>query len=623
MKSGRYFGIPTALALLCFLAPGSVRTAAAGEGAWAERVQVLLGADRRSVERRQVRVWDFQPEKQLDFLWEPALESGAGLRADGTADGRGKLVWRVRGAASYDPDAVWSTFAGELRNGKPNGRGRLEIRTGEVFEGFWRDGKLEGEGVHVDAAGNRYQGSFQAGIESDGGRLMLRTGAVFTGTFRNGLRDGSGTMLLPGGTRYPSHWTAGVEDTRQRPDILADATIGGLLRADSTGGSAGKVELGIAVDGRMTQRADMKYQQAVRDEDIAIYPEDKGQNDAWNGSGEVTAYAGAFDGVDWDDAPAFVEVDLDTTDGKRVRLDSLQMQVSQSDAYRKPMFSLVSHQGCVGYRPSFTLLNRGWGNPSNAVLSVSFTGAEPDGAQTRAFTVPLGDFSDGIEVDLGGALRAAGADTQKLAAERLSCDSMDKIEACRTRLLGDVNLGDVASFVWSEDSDRRVLSTTAVGTIEYDWSDDGGQGFHASEAFRAPIQLAVISTPKEIAEGGDGFGGPPEARRYRDIHLETGKTDYSFDLPIRGNPNLSSYQARLKLYAPMSSVHQFRIAAKFADGSVRESKPVTLFYFRPKDASFESKAEPDPASCYLDPNTNDPPFNDDFRNDSAAPAANQ
>ena len=156
-----------------------------------------------------------------------------------------------------------------------------------------------------------------------------------------------------------------------------------------------------------------------------------------------------------------------------------------------------------------------------------------------------------------------------------------------------------------------MLSTTAVGTIEYDWSDDGGQGFHASEAFRAPIQLAVISTPKEIAEGGDGFGSPPEARRYQDIHMEPGRTDYSFDLPIRGNRNLSSYQARLKLLAPMSSVHQFRIAATFADGSVRESKPVTLFYFRPKPSAFQSRAEPDPASCYLDPASNEPPFVDD------------
>ncbi|MEP6567121.1 MAG: hypothetical protein ABJB10_18465, partial [Mesorhizobium sp.] len=41
-------------------------------GAWAERVQILYQSETRSVLRRTVRVWDFHPEMDLDFVWEPA-----------------------------------------------------------------------------------------------------------------------------------------------------------------------------------------------------------------------------------------------------------------------------------------------------------------------------------------------------------------------------------------------------------------------------------------------------------------------------------------------------------------------------------------------------------------------
>lgn len=70
-------------------------------------------------------------------------------------------------------------------------------------------------------------------------------------------------------------------------------------------------------------------------------------------------------------------------------------------------------------------------------------------------------------------------------------------------------------------------------------------------------------------------------------------------MPIRGNRNLSNYTARLKFYAETSSIHQFRVAAKFDDGSERYSKPVALFMVRPRDYAHQ---RPEPAGgCYLDP----------------------
>eukprot|EP01035_Chromulina_nebulosa_P062462 gene62462-85420_t len=106
-------------------------------GAWAERVQILYQADTRSVLRRTVRVWDVHPEMNLDFVWEPAAGQSPDrtIAEDGTVNGKGKLVWRVRGSASYDPKTVFSSYFGDLRDGRPDGQGRLELRSGEVFDG--------------------------------------------------------------------------------------------------------------------------------------------------------------------------------------------------------------------------------------------------------------------------------------------------------------------------------------------------------------------------------------------------------------------------------------------------------------------------------------------------------
>ena len=47
----------------------------------------------------------------------------------------------------------------------------------------------------------------------------------------------------------------------------------------------------------------------------------------------------------------------------------------------------------------------------------------------------------------------------------------------------------------------------------------------------------------------------------------------SSTMPMRGNKNIASYTARLKMSSEMSSFHQFQAVAKFADGSERRRRP--------------------------------------------------
>jgi len=595
MKPSVLIGFVSGLLLLAatsaFAADGDAPPAG---GPWAERVQVIYLGETQSVVRKVVRVWDPHPEKKLDFVWEPA--AGLGIAADGTISGEGKLTWRVRGSASYDPKTIYSVYRGELRDGRPNGKGRLEIRSGEMFEGEWSNGLLEGTGVHVDAEGNRHEGMFQAGVPNGEGRYLARTGEIFEGTFKDGLRQGKGRMRLAGGTVYESEWDRGGELGAARPDALADAMVGGLVKAQADGGDAGKVEIGVVVDERMNQQSEMQYQHLVRDEDIAIYPVDEDINAVWNGTAEITGFSGRFDSMDWENAPAFVEIEVGTTDGSRVKFDRLELQVQSSQAYRKPMLSLEGHMGCVGFRPSFSFKNNGWGDVRDASISVQFIGENPDdGNASRSFTKPIGGFGNGMDVYIDDLLAQAGVDTGKLAGERFSCQSMDSINVCKSQVFNSVGFGEIADFVWGE----QKLSTTAKGTLSYSWADDHGNSYQVNEPFRVDIALAYIEVPNELAECGDGFGGSPEALRYQDVDLPINQHDYVVDLPMRGNKNLAKYTARLKMHSQMSSFHQFRTVAGFADGSERRSKTASLFYYRPKPSDFMSSATP--AACYLPP----------------------
>ena len=71
-------------------------------------------------------------------------------------------------------------------------------------------------------------------------------------------------------------------------------------------------------------------------------------NGPWNGTGPIDTGSARFDSMDWEDAPAFVEVDVGTTDGSRVKFSGLELAMQTSQAYRKPMLSLETLKSAVG-----------------------------------------------------------------------------------------------------------------------------------------------------------------------------------------------------------------------------------------------------------------------------------
>lgn len=599
--------------------------AAGGEGAWSERVQLLYQPDTRSVARTKLRIWDPEPAKNLEFVWEPA-EAGT-VAADGTVSGRGKLTWRVRGSASYDPRSVYATYTGALKDGRPEGDGRLAYRTGEILEGRFAAGLLDGPGKRLDTDGNRYEGTFRAGLADGTGRLAHRNGDIYVGTFAKGEKHGEGETRLAGGAVYRSQWIEGRETAR--PPVLADSTLSGVLKAQS-GGDAGKVDIAVAVEPRMTEEAQQNdgvaYQHMVRDEDVAIFPLDEQMNALWNGEAEINSgSASVFQDRDWEDVPAYVEVGLSTKDGSRVKLDKVELQVAVSETYRKPMLQIVEHLGCTGFRPAFSVENFGWGEVRDLTMNVAFSSPVAGGKTSRSYSRKIGGFDTGIDVALRDVLQEAGVDTAKLDKERFTCPSSDALNVCRAKVLNGGGLGEVADFIWDEDDRMKATMaanaaadgeeqpddsgfsasngqyfTSAVGTFDYSWADDGGNVYQASEKFNASIPMFYIDSSMQ-AECGAGFGGNPQALRFQDVRFKLGETGYKIDVPVRGNKNVSSYVARLKMQSDpgMSSFTQFTVAATFADKSVKSSKPVSFFFIKPRVPGYVPSMVPSADQCYL------------------------
>ena len=70
-------------------------------------------------------------------------------------------------------DGTW--YIGEVKNGKPEGRGQQIWSDGRMYVGEFKNGKLDGRGTYAYPNGVKYLGEFKDGkIES--GRIGRRNG---------------------------------------------------------------------------------------------------------------------------------------------------------------------------------------------------------------------------------------------------------------------------------------------------------------------------------------------------------------------------------------------------------------------------------------------------------------
>ena len=553
--------------------------------AWDSRVQTIYDAASRSVSRKTVRVWDPSPEKGLDFIWDPDPQlADGGLSPDGLPSGRGRLQWRIGGSPSYNPATVFATYMGSLVRGKPEGHGRLELRTGEYLDGEWLDGAPEGTVLWVDEAGNRYEGRMRRGVADGPARTVSTNGEIFTGTFRDGVRDGTGTTQLPGGTTYQSAWLDGREVGAKRPDLFADARMGGLLKAGAKSGQAAGFSISAAIDERINlESMDLiRYETAQSTDKIELYPRSDYMMNFWKSGTDINIEDHAFFGVEWENYFAFLKVDLTSTDNKKGKIASMSLDFSESEEFKKPMLSIYPDVGCEGFSPQFTVLNQGWGRVLEPEFQFVFSG---EGQTSKQFNLTgIDDFDSSGKIEIKKSIFEAGADVTTLAVQHFKCESAGKLEDCSQQFLASAKLGEIGKTI---SRDESVMLTNLVGKMRYKWKDAKNRIHAEEQPFTVPISIAALEIPEIVAECGAASDGSPEAARYQDVYLPLNRKNYSISVPMRGNRDIVHLTARFKFHADRSSIHKFRVKAKFADGSERQSKPLELLWFRPRPETFD------------------------------------
>jgi hypothetical protein len=451
------------------------------------------------------------------------------------------------------------------------------------------------------ADGALYEGSFAAGLPEGEGRLARPGGHVWEGGFRAGRKHGPGVLHHPGGAWQRAVHADGAVVEAAPLTAGRVAMVAGLLPAQG-GSDADRSEVSVGLDLRMTAQQEFRYTHSIGPETLLVYPAHPEVVAAWNGTAQIgprglppILMAGMEEAF-----PVFLDARLGSS-GAPVTVASVSLEAERSDPWLMPVLGLASHVGCIGYRPRFSLDNIGWGPVEGASARVRFVHPRTGLASAQEWQIPIGSFDEGMVVELEPVLRAAGVDVASLAVRRFGCPSWDQRAACAERLAGRIDFGALAGHVGLIYADGSAFGTRLEGTIDFAWTDAHGQRHGVRQTMVAELSLAGIEIDLVYAEGGDGMPFSAEAPDFVALSLPVQGAGYALPIPFRGNPRLTALPLRLKLEAPRNSTHRFRLAARFADGSVRMSLPVDLYFWQPRASiNWEDGRYPDWDACHYD-----------------------
>ncbi len=547
--------------------------ALADDGVWKERSQLVWDAAGGKLARQTFRAWDANPALGLDFVWEPS----AGKSEPGAIDGTGRLIWLAKGAAAYDRTAIFSEYEGELRNGRPEGRGKIRLRSGLVYDGTWRDGLMTGYGVLRFATGDRYSGAVRDGMPDGLGRYASVDGLVYEGAFVAGRREGEGILTLPDARRFRSVWKDGAEVERTPLD-------GAPVRAAQAGG----VTVDTYIDTRLNNEfidADLDmlsyaYTATPSAGAVAVTLDAPKILDLWKGDAVIRDDTVDRSAWMFEDpgqfAPVFLVIELANEGGQPQQVTSAWFDLAESATDTQPYVVIYGSHDTV-FNPTFSFQNFGWGEALDATLTYAF-GTE-DGPVTEEFAVDVGTIDSYLEATTIEGMAALGVDTAALSDwESLECKRFDRDLRCAIEP-GDYDdlLGRLGPATFVRDN---YLMTRLTGELAYDWVDAGGN--RNSRVSPVSVDLPLVYLGMR-AEGG--APGPIE-RGFPTITLPLDQHDVRVPIPFTAD--LAPGESRrfaLNFVAEKSSHHLFQFVFELADGNTVSSPVVDLTYFTPRLAA--------------------------------------
>jgi len=129
------------------------------------------------------------------------------------APGEPSVKWQDSLAAwSWVLDSRGDTCYQEIMGSRPKfGEGREQVPGGGFYEGPFRFGKRDGDGVLVsdDSGAERYEGQFKADHIEGFGCKVLADGSNYKGFWRQNRKDGEGILEEKNGRRYIGQWLDG------------------------------------------------------------------------------------------------------------------------------------------------------------------------------------------------------------------------------------------------------------------------------------------------------------------------------------------------------------------------------------------------------------------------------
>ena len=104
-------------------------------------------------------------------------------------------------------DNYW-IYIGEVKEGTddiPHGLGIQVNNSGNIYEGYWKDGKLHGRGRYIGNWGIYYIGEWKEG-SYDGEGAYYYFGTKYEGNWNNNRKYGQGTLYHGNGDKYTGQW---------------------------------------------------------------------------------------------------------------------------------------------------------------------------------------------------------------------------------------------------------------------------------------------------------------------------------------------------------------------------------------------------------------------------------
>jgi hypothetical protein len=617
-----HFLIAAVFLLVCFNAPAisqekdrAISETVLGDdvgvelGKWRTKVQDVFDARSRTLVACQYSVFDPAPSRDLDFLWIPD-----DLTSDrsGPVSGRGRLVWRVKAMPAYDASAIYSTYVGEVRRGRPEGLGHYVNRDGLAYDGEWRNGRFEGKGVLQLPNGEEYHGKFFRGRAVGFGRYIDMTGEVFEGTFVDGLRQGEGKTTLPGGAIYQSRWSKGTEvqgSVRMRVAQLGTQPPGLA--------SANDIRLGVTVRRKPTKQGIepgeiLGYAAKVSGDKLLVQPDDPQLVSVWKEKGviqvqinalkpsEAGGYRQSLFGFDKNTIyPPQFSFDFQNKSAARIEITGFYLDVKKSESDNQPALDIdrgseretCGHEYNSGrgrysngnFAPYFEMRNYGWGAVEQGTLRF---GLRPSNDKTNPtnfeFTKEIGRLEKRTKVDIADTIANAGGKLDLLRHYgkngfqcKVTDDKSDNPAQCLDQLRTTGAFGSLSKIISLDGIDIVV---GLRGKLEYKYKNSKGEIVSDASPIRVDLSIGGLTQQPECGEGG-----PPEPIRLHPVALKLDQENYEIQLPLltKSIDPGSSRQFTLAVNAPQASRHDFQVVAKLSNGQEIRSRSIDLLYFAP------------------------------------------